>query len=80
MAKGKSSSGKSYTSKGERRSSMPTSGVGVSGAEKMNNKMAALAKGKRVVMTIANPNKAETNKPFIRVAYDFKNTKGTVLS
>jgi hypothetical protein len=28
--------------------------------------MAALEKGKDVVFTIANPNKAETNKPFIR--------------
>ena len=76
---GKKASGKNYVSKGERRSSMSTRG-GVSAAETMNNKMNALAKGKRFVMTIANPNKAETNKPFIRVMYDAKTPKGQVLS
>ena len=76
----KKASGKNYVSKGERKSSMSTRGVGVTAAEKMNNKIRALRKGKRIVMTVANPNKAETNKPFIRVAYDYKNTKGVVIS
>ena len=76
----KKASGKNYVSKGERKSSMSTRGVGVTAAEKMNNKIRALRKGKRVVMTIANPNKSETNKPFIRVAYDYKNTRGVVIS
>jgi len=31
------------------------------------NKRAAWASGKNVVLTIANPNTNETNKPFIRV-------------
>ena len=31
------------------------------------NKRDAWAKGKRVMLTIANPNNNETNKPFIRV-------------
>ena len=76
----KKASGKNYVSKGERKSSMSTRGVGVTAAEKTNNKIRALRKGKRIVMTVANPNKAETNKPFIRVAYDYKNTKGVVIS
>jgi hypothetical protein len=32
-----------------------------------NAKIEAFRKGKNVVLTIANPNKAETNKPFIKV-------------
>lgn len=66
---GKKKGGKSSgaVSKGERRSSIKTSGVGVSNAEKMLRKMDALRKGKDVVFTMANPNKAQTNKPFIRV-------------
>ena len=32
------------------------------------NQMAAYAKGKRVMLTVPNPNKNETNKRFIRVA------------
>ncbi len=31
------------------------------------NKWEAFSKGKRVMVTIPNPNKGETNKPFIRV-------------
>jgi hypothetical protein len=36
--------------------------------ERMFNQRAAWAKGKNVVLTIANPNPNETNKRFIRVA------------
>ena len=35
--------------------------------DKLVNQLEAFAKGKRVMVTIANPNKEETNKPFIRV-------------
>jgi hypothetical protein len=63
MGKGKKSSGKTYTSKGERRSSI---GYRDAPDQRMLNKMAALEKGKDVVFTIENPNKNETNKPFIR--------------
>lgn len=35
--------------------------------ERILNQMAALRKGKDVVMTIANPNKEQTNKKFIKV-------------
>lgn len=35
--------------------------------ERVMNQMAALRKGKDVVMTIANPNKEQTNKKFIKV-------------
>lgn len=66
---GKKKGGKSSgaVSKGERRSSISTRGVGVTAAEKILRKMDALSKGKDVVFTMANPNKAQTNKPFIRV-------------
>jgi hypothetical protein len=63
MAK-KGGSGKTYTSKGERKSS-----YGVKRrdpAERILNKMKALAKGKDVVFTIENPNKNETNRRFIK--------------
>jgi hypothetical protein len=32
------------------------------------NQMRAYAKGKRVMLTVPNPNKNETNKRFIRIA------------
>lgn len=63
MAKGKKSSGKHSTSKGERRSSI---GYRDTPNQRVLNKMAALEKGKDVVFTIPNPNKNETKKPFIR--------------
>lgn len=66
MAKGKKSSGKHEVSKGERRSSISTRGVGVTEADKMLNKLAALKKGQDVVITIENPNKNQTNKKFIK--------------
>lgn len=69
MAKGKKSSGKNYTSKGERKSSMSTAS-GWTAADRMGFKMDALYKGKNVVFTIANPNKNERNKPFIKIKVD----------
>lgn len=35
--------------------------------ERMLNQLKAHRKGKRTMITIANPNKEETNKPFIRI-------------
>lgn len=68
---GKKSSGKTYTSKGERISSMSTSTRNP--AERALNQLKAWREGRNVVMTIDNPNKNETNKRFIRVnARDLK--------
>ena len=69
MGKGKKASGKHEVSKGERRSSY---GVRDSADQRMLNKIRALNKGKDVVFTMANPNKNETNKPFIKVKVDGK--------
>lgn len=65
MGKGKKASGKNYTSKGERKSSISTKIKDP--AQTLLNKMAALRKGKDVWFTIDNPNKSETNKRQIRV-------------
>jgi len=62
----------SQTSKGERRPQDPRwsklqrleyTGSLLEG----KNKREAWARGKRVMLTIANPNTNETNKPFVRV-------------
>jgi hypothetical protein len=65
MAKGKKASGKHYTSKGERKSSISTKVKDP--ALTLLRKMNALSKGKDVWFTIDNPNKSETNKRQIRV-------------
>jgi hypothetical protein len=65
---GKKSSGKTYTSKGERRSSMKTPTT--NSADKMLNKQRAWIKGSNPWVTIENPNKNEKDKPFIRVRYN----------
>jgi hypothetical protein len=71
MAKGKKSSGTHYTSKGERpnvnRGLLKATKLARTGTAKMANVMAAWAAGKNPWVTVVNPNKAETNKPFIRV-------------
>tara|TARA_B100000965_G_scaffold113594_1_gene93740 strand:- start:2962 stop:3201 length:240 start_codon:yes stop_codon:yes gene_type:complete len=36
-------------------------------SQRIQNQLTAFLKGKRVMLTIANPNKNETNKPYIRV-------------
>ena len=64
MAKSKAS-GKHYTSKGERKSSISTK-IKDPGLTLLR-KMDALNKGKDVWFTIDNPNKNETNKRQIRV-------------
>ena len=69
MARSKKSSGKNYTSKGERRNVV--NGKQKSGdkseLETASNKMKAFRKGKMVWLTIPNPNKNETNKKFVKV-------------
>lgn len=62
---GKKASGKHYTSKGERISSMKTATRNPS--DRVMNQLKAWLKGKNVVLTIENPNKNETGKRFIRV-------------
>lgn len=65
---GKKSSGKHYTSKGERRSSISTSRNDPS--TKMINAQKAWVNGSNPWVTVENPNKNETNKRFIRVRYN----------
>ena len=74
MARGKKSSGKHYTSKGEHnnvsrwlKKACRKDYVENRSVERVNNQMTAFLKGKRVMLTIENPNKNETNKKFIRV-------------
>lgn len=74
MAKGKKGSGKHYTSKGERnnvsrwlkkarrRDYMENCPI-----ERANNQLIAFRKGKRVMVTIENPDKNNTKERFIRV-------------
>ena len=66
---GGKSTGKNYTSKGERRSvSLQNRTKRLKGTlEHAIRQRDAWQKGKNVVLTIANPNKKETNKPFIKV-------------
>ena len=72
MAKGKRASGKHYTSKGERKVvnqkvSNAIRSDYLQSPERFVNQMRALHQGKDVLLTIANPNKNETNKRFIKV-------------
>lgn len=55
MAKGKKSSGKTYVSKGERRSSISTKNKDP--GQRLLNQMAALKKGKNVVFSLSNVDK-----------------------
>lgn len=59
-------------SKGERRPQNPrwskeARREWVGSTAQMTAKVEAFKKGKNVMLTVANPNKNETNKPFIRV-------------
>ena len=71
MAKGKKSTGKHYTSKGQRpnmsRSLLKAVKLAKTSSEKMENIVDAYSKGKNPWVIVANPNTAEKNKPFIRV-------------
>ena len=72
MAKGKRSSGKHYTSKGERNcvARKLTNAARrdyKQSSERIYNQYKAHLQLKNVMVTIENPNKNETNKRFIRV-------------
>ena len=69
---GKKKSRATQTSKGERRNVAKwlrkAMKKDISGLSKYANKWEAYSKGKKVMVTIPNPNaKSESNKPFIRV-------------
>ena len=64
---GKKRSRASQTSKGERRNVVNGLSDDRTELQKVNDKMRAHLKGKNVMLTIENPNKSETKKPFIRV-------------
>lgn len=70
----KKASGKTYTSKGERKnvSSATLNAIRAErdGGLDMLNKQKAWMKGKNPWVTFPNPNKEETNKKFIRVRYN----------
>ena len=73
MARGKKSSGKHYTSKGERRN-VNKKITNANRRDYLSNHLArtlnqidAWQKGKNVMLTVANPNQNETNKRFIRI-------------
>lgn len=69
---GKKTSRKMYSSKGE-RASIDRSTVKAVRREQntfltqLSNKFDAFLKGKKVMVTIENPIKTETNKPFVKV-------------
>lgn len=71
---GKKSSGKHYTSKGERKNVASSLLNGIrserSGADDMLNKQKAWINGSNPWVTLENPNKEQTNKKFIRVRYN----------
>lgn len=62
---GKKKQRASQTSKGEVGNPMRTRDR--SPGTRITNQLDAWKKGKNVVLTVPNPNKSETNKPFIRV-------------
>ena len=57
-----------YTSKGERPNvSKSIKTKVIDPLQKLNNQVAAWKAGKKVMVTIENPNKKETNKKYIKV-------------
>ncbi len=69
MAKRKSSSG--YVSKGLHRNvsrkTIKMMRRSTTRGERLDNQWKAFTAGKNVVLTVPNPSKEETNKPFIKV-------------
>ena len=63
---GKKRNRKKYVSKGLRVSHQGK--LSADSAQKLVFKIAAWQKGQPVKLTVPNPNKSETNKPFIRVS------------
>lgn len=73
MAKGKKSSNKNYTSSGlhsnvSRKMTNTIRSEYLASGDRIINQLAAFRAGKRVMVTIENPSKEQTNKRFIRVA------------
>ena len=69
---GKKKQRANQVSKGERRTVARTTTKAMrreymQSSARTENQLAAFLKGKNVMLTIPNPNKNETNKPFIRV-------------
>ena len=56
-----------YTSKGERKNVVNGMGNDWSPLQEVRHKQEAWMKGKKVFLTIENPVKSETAKPYIRV-------------
>jgi hypothetical protein len=72
MAKGKKSSGKTYTSAGVHSNVSKTvtnqlRSEYLASGDRALNQLSAFRSGKRVMVTIPNPNKDQTNKRFVRV-------------
>jgi hypothetical protein len=74
MARGKRSSGKNYTSQGERRNVAKAvvkanrrDYIENRGIERLANQYKAWKRGKRVSVTIANPDKNNTKERYIKV-------------
>jgi hypothetical protein len=70
MAKGKGGSGKTYTSKGERRSSIKTPNKDA--GQRMLNQIKALYKGKNVVWNLPNVSKDGKVLPNTKIAVNGK--------
>jgi hypothetical protein len=87
MAKGKNSKSAGKTSAGihsnvARSLTNAIRADYMSSSERVMNQLRAYKKGKRVMLTMANPNKSETHKAFIRVpAYTvWKDPKQAIYS
>ena len=65
---GKKKSRDAQTSKGERRNVVAGLGDDRSEMQKLNDKMDAWKRGKRVMLTIPNPDKKNTKERFLRVS------------
>lgn len=88
MAKGKKSSGKTYTSSGlyrsvSRKMTNALRSEYLASSNRVANQLRAFRAGKRVMVTIENPNKEERNKRFIRVEastiWKNRSTEGFVI-
>lgn len=67
----KKGAGKTYTSKGERSNVSKSTKKAVrrdymASGERMLNQLEAIKKGKRVVLTVPNPNKDDTKRRYIK--------------
>lgn len=74
MAKNKAGKSKGYMSKGSRKSvstatrRLMKAGYSTS-RERLINQQRAIQSGKDIVVTMENPDKSQTDKPFIKVKY-----------